>query len=452
MDMMIINNNINDAIKATAQQPARRLIMRSKRTLAFALMLIMTSVLFQSLLITNAHAASDAPLDRIAAVVNSDVIMLSEVRALANRLKKANPEVDDRTLIKEALDKLVMTRLQVQKAKESGIKIDDNLVNEAVESIARQNKLNLEQFRIALAKEGFDYKTFRQTIREKLLLEALRKRQQGRRSVITEQEVDDLIKSESYQLNKDVQYHLQDILLPAPNGLSVAQFNAAYKKAGRLRQQLLGKQQFLESKALKKYRASGKDLGWQGVNNLKPAFVRALSLMQVGEISPLIRDPQGLHILKLVDKKGGQKKITQQAHVRHILIPDSEPNARIKLLQLRQKILAGADFASLAKQFSSDKGSAAKGGDLGTVNPDVFVPPFAHAVKTLPINTLSQPIKTRFGWHLVQVLERTTSDQTRDALKAQAQNLISAKKQSDQYKLWLQGLRDNAYIDVRLSI
>jgi len=412
---------------------------------------LLLPVLAQISFINNA-SAQDIPLDRIAAVVNSDVVMLSEVQNTARRLKKANPNMDNRVLLKEALDQLIMTRLQLQKAKESGIKIDDTIVNEAVQSIAKQNKLNLEQFRVALAKEGMDYKTFRENIRKKLSLDALRKRQQGRRDVITEQEVDDLIKSESHTLAKNVQYQLQDILVAAPNGSSVAQFNAAYNKANQLRQKLLSKQQFLASPLLKKYQASGKDLGWQTINTLSPAYIRTLSLMQVGEISPLVRDPKGLHILKLVDKKGGQRQVTQQVHVRHILIPADKPNARIKALQIRQQIQAGKNFATLAKQFSSDKGSAAKGGDLGTVRPDVFVPPFANAVRSLPVNALSQPVKTRFGWHLIQVLERSTSDQTRDALKAQAQALISNQKQSDKYKLWLKGLRDNAFVEYRINI
>ncbi len=416
----------------------------------FFSILLLTGLI--QLVLTGTSLAQDIPLDRIAAVVNSDVVMLSEVRSAAAQLKKSNPQMDNRLLLKEALDKLIMIRLQIQKAKESGIKIDDSIVNEAVLSIAKQNKLKLEQFRVALKREGIDYKTFRENIREKLALDALRKRQQGRRNIITEQEVDDLIKAESYQLNKDVQYQLQDILLAVPNGSSVAQFNASYNKASQLRQKLLAKQQFLASPILKKYHASGKDLGWQNIRTLSPAYVRTLSLMQVGEISPLIRDPKGLHIVKLVDKKGGKRKITQQVHVRHILIPADEPNARIKALQIRQQIQAGKNFAALAKQFSADKGSAAKGGDLGTVQPDVFVPPFAHAVSTLPVNALSQPVKTRFGWHLIQVLERSKSDQTRDALKAQAQALISGKKQTDKYKLWLKGLRQNAFIEYRLTI
>ncbi len=411
-------------------------------------LLMFTITLFTTALISSSVFADGVPLDRIVAVVNNDVVMLSEVRSVIKQTTKQQSA--SKEMIKEALDHVILNRLQVQKAKQMGIKIDDTRVNEAMLSIAAQNKLSLEQFRIALIKEGMDYKQFREKVREKIQIETLRQRQKSRRNTISEQEVDNLIKSESQRLNKDVQYHLQKILISAPNGISVARFNATRKKAHQLRKQLLGKPEFLNAKILKKYNVSGKDLGWQSAEQLTPAYARALSLMQTGEISPLVRDTKGFHILKIIEKKGGQRKITQQAHVRHILISADNPQARVKILQLRQKILAGEKFEVLAKKHSADKGSALKGGDLGTVDPSVFVPPFANAVKTLSIKNLSQPVQTKFGWHLIQVLERTTSDQTRDALKAQAQTLISKKKQSEKYTSWLQGLRDNAFIEYRL--
>lgn len=399
-------------------------------------------------------SADEVPLDRIVAVVNNDVVMLSEVRSIVNRATKKQSgsalASNNPKFIKEALDHLILTRLQVQKAKQMGIKIDDTRVDEAMLSIAKQNKLSLAQFRTALIKEGMDYKQFREKIREKIQIDTLKQRQKSRRNTISETEVDNLIKSESQRLNKDVQYHLQDILISAPNGVSVARFNAAYKKANQLRNKLLGQPSFLIAKTLKKYNVSGQDLGWQSTGQLSPAYARALSLMQTGEISPVVRDAKGFHLLKMVAQKGGQRKITQRAHVRHILISANDPQARVKILQLRQKILAGEKFAVLAKQHSADKGSALKGGDLGTVDPSVFVPPFANAVNTLSIKSLSQPVQSKFGWHLIQVLDRVKSDQTRDALKAQAQTLISKKKQSDKYNSWLQGLRDNAFIEYRL--
>lgn len=390
-------------------------------------------------------------LDKIAAVVNDEVIMLSDVRRLALQLKSRNKtNLSDQQLVKEALDSLILIRLQAQKARELGITVEKETLNQALQGIAKQNNLTLDQLRVALKREGIDYDLFKDNLNEKIMIETLRKRQRGRKQIITEQEVDDLIQSESAQLNKDVQYHLQDVIVPQPAKLSVAQFNRTFQRANQLRNQLLADKSFLSPVLAKKFGATAHDLGWQRATDLKPSFVRALSLMESGEISPVIHDAEGFHILKLVEQKGGLRKVTQQVRARHILIPADTPNARLKAIQLRQQIQAGGDFASLAKQYSADKGSAAKGGDLGLADPSGYVKPFADAVRSLPINTLSQPIQTRFGWHLIEVLERKLSDQTRDALVAQAQAVLSERKQSGVLKNWLQSLRENAYIEYRL--
>lgn len=395
--------------------------------------------------------AREIPLDKIAAVVNNDVVMLSEVLHTARQIKEAGQSrLPDKELIKKVLEKLILEKIQVQKAKEIGIKIDNIALNDAMSRIAKQNKLNLEQFIIALKREGINYKDFRSTIREKLYTEALKKRQKGRNKRISENEVDSLIQSESFNLNKDVQYHLVDILLPAPNGINIKQFNLRYRQAQNLRKKLLAKSDKVAQAIMSKAGASNKDLGWRSSQSLSPAYLRTLSLMEEGEFSTIIRDAAGFHILKIIEQRGGKRKITQQAQVRHILIPDNKSNAKLKAIQIRNKILAGGDFSKLAKTNSSDKGSAANGGDLGMTDPSSFVPPFANAVRTLPLNTLSHPIKTRFGWHLIEVLERKTTDKTREALKLQAQSLISEKNQSEEYKNWLQGLMDEAFIEYRL--
>lgn len=395
--------------------------------------------------------AKEVALDRIAAVVNNDVIMLSEVLKIARRVKQSGQsKLSDNDLIKELLDKIILERLQLQKAQEIGVNIDDVAVNQAMQRIASQNKLNLEQFRIALKGEGINYKEFRESIREKLYVDALKKRQRGRNKKITENEIDGLIQSESYSLNRDVQYHLIDILLPAPNGISVKQFNLRMRKAQILRRKLIAKPVALDLNQIKKVGATNSDLGWKSSQSLSPVFMRTLSLMEEGELSNVIRDARGFHILKLVEQRGGKRKLTKQARVRHILISNEVANARLKSIQIRNKILAGENFAKLAKANSADTGSASAGGNLGMTDPSIFVPPFASAVRTLPLNTLSQPIKTRFGWHLIQVLERKTTDKTREALKLQAQSLISEKNQSSEYKNWLQGLMDEAFIEYRL--
>jgi len=429
----------------------KQIFLKSCEVTSATRLILALSFLLITLFALSSVQARDVPLDKIAAVVNNDVVMLSEVLQTARKIKESgSTRLSDSELVKKVLEKLILEKIQVQKAKEIGVKIDNVALNEAMQRIAAQNKLNLEQFRVALKGEGLNYKDFRETIREKLYIDTLKKRQQGRNKKISENEVDSLIQSESLTLNKDVQYHLVDILFPAPNGISVKQFNTRYKQAQNLRKRLLAKSDKLSQAIIAKAGASKKDLGWKSSQSLSPVFLRTLSLMGEGELSNVVRDAVGFHILKLVEQRGGKRKIAQQAQARHILISNDTPNAKLKATQIRNKILAGESFAKLAQLNSADKGSAANGGDLGMADPAGFVPPFANAVRTLPLNTLSQPIKTRFGWHLIEVLERKTTDQTREALKLQAQSLISDKNKSEEYNNWLQGLMDEAFIEYRL--
>ena len=426
-------------------------MMTFKRTFIIRLKPLLSLPLLACILIASTLQAQEIVLDKIAAVVNNDIIMASDLKRIVIRIKRAGKtQLSDQELVQKVLDKMILEKIQVQKAKEIGIKIDNVALNQAMLSIAEQNKLNLEQFRVALIKEGIDYKQFRESIRDKLYSDALKKRQKRGKKTISENEIDDLIRSESYTLNQGVRYHLLDILIPAPNGISVQEFNTRLKRAQSLRRVLLASPDKLSESHIKKMGASKRDLGWKEAKTLNPASIRALSLMSVGELSNIVRDSAGFHILKLIEQQGGKRKLTQQARVRHILIPADDPKAKLKATQLRNKILSGEDFAKLAKQYSADKGSALDGGNLRMSNPDSFVPPFANAVRTLPLNTLSHPIQTRFGWHLIEVLERKTSDQTREALKQQAQKLISEKNQSEEYNNWLQGLRDEAFVEYRL--
>jgi len=404
-------------------------------------------------LMTSIAQSQDIDLDRIAAVVNDDVVMLSEVKRAASQAKRSTKgQKSDNALIKDALESLILQKVQLQRAKEIGIIIDDAAVNRAMLSIAEQNKLNLPQFKVALTKEGINYKSFRDNLRNKLYLSTLKKRQQNSNKAISEFEIDELIQSQSLRLNKDVQYQLIDVLVPAPNGTSVHQFNRLLTQAQNLRKQLLSKSSQLSDPIIKKMGAKSTDLGWKSSQSLSPAFVRTLSLMGEGELSNIVRDQRGFHILKLIAQRGGERKLTQQASVRHILIPSTNPQAKLKATVIRNKILAGEDFATLAKKNSADKGSAQDGGNLGMMDPSSFVPPFAKAVRSLPLNSLSQPIQTQFGWHIIEVLDRKTTDQTREALKLQAQSLISKDKKKNDYNNWLQGVRDEAFVEYRIKL
>ncbi|MEB8431765.1 peptidylprolyl isomerase [Cocleimonas sp. KMM 6892] len=403
-------------------------------------------------LFANTGIAADKTLDSIAAIVNNDVIMISEVKAEAIKAKRSNKQnVSEQTLIKEAMEKLILDKIQVQRAKAVGIKIDDTAVDQAMQSLAEQNKLDLQKFRIALINEGYNYKDFRENIRDRLYMNTLRKRQQVSNKSISESEVDDLIQAESFSLNKGVQYRFIDIFIPNKNGQGVQQFNANYNRAQQLRKQLLGKSTIPKA-TLSKMGASSQELGWKESSTLSPVYMRSLSLIGEGELSQVVRDERGFHILKLIEQRGGKRTETKQARVRHILVSADTPNGRIKAIQIRNRILAGENFNKLAKENSADKGSAEKGGEMPMSNPAIFVPPFAKAVNSLPLNTLSQPVQTKFGWHIIEVLERKVSDQTRDALKKQAQTLISDKKQEEGFKNWLKSLRDQAFVEYRLNL
>ncbi len=413
-------------------------------------LLFLSFVFSLSITASSSLNAAEQALDGIAAVVNSDVIMISELRAATKQVQsKQASDLPQQQLFKEVLEKLIMDKIQVQKAKAIGIKIDDAAVDTAMQTIAKQNSLDLQQLRLALIERGLNYKDFRENIRDKLYSDNLRKRQQGRNN-IGENEVDDLIKSESFNLSKDVQYQLVDVVIPN-NTKSVKQFNMNLKRAQNLRNKLLLNNN-LSSPEIAKMGATKKDLGWQNAETLSSVYSRTLSLMGEGELSNVIRDTQGFHILKLVKQRGGKRQQTKEARVRHILISNDDPKAKLKVTQLRNKILAGESFSQLAKKYSNDKGSAANGGELPMTNTANYVPPFAASVNSLATGTVSQPVETKFGWHIIEVLDRRSSDKKRESIKNQAKQLLGTKKREDDLKNWLKTLRDEAFVEYRIKL
>jgi peptidyl-prolyl cis-trans isomerase SurA len=413
----------------------------------FSFKLFMFPAIYLSALVFIYPSTSTAEqsLDHIAAIVNNDIVMMSNVLQQTKRLKATSLESADNKLVKKALEQLVLIKIQVQRGKELGIIIDDVMLNRTIEGIAMQNKLSLASFQKALQREGFEYSTFREEIRNRLMIDALKQRQSSRHSNISEQEVTDLILSQASTLNKDAQYHLQDILIPAVNGIPLAEFNSAREKAQQLRRQLLKQTKFANDDL------TTNDLGWKDSNELPLAYKRVLNLMGVDEISPVIHDSKGFHILKLVEKRGGGKNLQQQVHARHILISHRDSKGQQKANKLRQQLLAGEDFATLATTNSADPSSAANGGDLGWATPTTYVPAFASIVKTLAVKAISPIVTTKFGWHIIQVLERKTMDKSREALRASAKSILSKKKNKNGYETWLQGVRDDAFVEYRLK-
>lgn len=394
-------------------------------------------------------AANAKPLDKIAAIVNNDVVMVSQVYTLARQLK-ANPKaraLSEKALIKEAIEQLIQRKLQLQKAQEIGLVIDDSNLNIAMQSLAKQNKLTMGQFRVALAREGMDFNNFRESVRERMILNELRKMQLKRNTHVTDQQVSDLIANQSRSLSQGVDFKIQHIHLSAPAGTPLPKLLAVQKEAYALRSKLL-------KAPSKDFAKHAKATEWKPSSAYTNSQLRTLSLLEKGQISNVFQDPTGFHIIKLIDKRGVKQQFVSEYHVRHILIKPSKTSndatIRNKLAQLRSKIAAGADFGSIAKQYSQDLGSAVKGGDLGWSTTDKYVPQFAAVIKKTPLKQISQPFKSQFGWHILQVLDQKTDNRTEDLLRRRAKSLINENKAKTEYENWVKQLRNDAFIEYRI--
>lgn len=392
-------------------------------------------------------SAVASSLDRVVAVVNKDIILDSEVQQLARRVQvSSTEEADKNILLREALDSLISEKLQLQAAKRAGINPDEASIDKAVNSVAARNNLSLDDFKQALKNQGIDYQAFRKTITAQMIINGLKQRRSSQDSEVTNQEINDLITSESRQITENRRYYIQEISIPAPAKADIASFNQAQRNAQQLRKLALSNKNFMKVSLAN---SSAKDLGWQAAQSLSFVYLAELTKLEKGQISNIVSDVRGFHVLKLVDHRGGKELKSQQVRVRHILVASSQPNASSKINSLRQQIVKGADFGNLAKANSDDTGSAINDGDLGWSDSKRYVTEFAKAAETLPIKTLSPVIKTKFGFHILEVLERKEIDTSRRALETQARQLILSKKQEQDYDTWVQGLRSSAFIEIK---
>lgn len=399
-------------------------------------------------------------LDQIVALVNDDVLTRRElqgrVEQVARQLKGRVPPGE--VLRRQVLERMIVEKVQLQLAANSGIRIDDITLNRTIQDIANRNGMDLDGLRSALMQDGIDWEDFRAQIRTELTISRLRQRQVDSRLTVTDQEIDDFIANQGGAIEQDVEYRLAQILISVPEAASPEQIKSARDKAEGLRQRILGGEDFADIAAREsegQNALEGGDLGWRAAGEIPTLFARSVALMQPGEVSELIRSPSGFHIVKLTDRRGGARRLVTQTHARHILVQPnamlSEEDARRRLLTLRQRIVNGEDFAALARANSDDKGSAVSGGDLGWADPGNFVPEFEEVMNSLPPGGLSEPFRSQFGWHIVQVIERRTQDNTREQLRAQAREYIRNRKQEEELDIWLRRLRDEAYVEYRIE-
>jgi len=403
------------------------------------------------------------PLNQVVAVVNDGIIVSSELGAaiveVEKQLQAKNTQIPSRdVLAKQVLERLVVEKLQLQIAERSGTSIDDNALNEEIRTLAKENGMTMTDFRAVLERDGYDYPAFREDLRKQLLIQQTRRQMVGSRIKVTDQEVDNLLDSLNASGKADVEYHLAHILVSIPEAASPEQIASAESRANKLLERLRGGADFT-SMAIAESDAQtaleGGDIGWRSIGQMPSLFVEPVKLMQAGQVSDLIRSSGGFHIVKLLEKRGDERHIMRQTLARHILLkPDvvnTDEDNLVRIQQLEIRLRGGEDFATLARANSQDTGSAAKGGDLGWLSPGDTVPDFETAMNALAPGEISAPVKTQFGWHLIQVQKFREHDSTEEFERNKARNLIRSRKYDEELFLWLRRLRDEAYVEYRLE-
>lgn len=413
--------------------------------------------LFQS----NAYAY--VPLDRIVAIVNDDVIMQSEletkVRTIRGQLQQQGSQLPPASILeRQVLDKMVQTRIQLQIAERTGIKVGDERLNRTISNIAAENQVSLSQFREILESDGYNYEKFREDIRNEITLSQLRKRQVENRIVVTEKEIDNFLANQEFQGTTETEIRIAHILLALPSAATSDEIAQVRQVANQVREDLLSGADFANTaKAVSDggNAENGGDLGWRKLEDVPSLFADYIPDMKKGDISDLIQSPSGFHIIKISDLRSDEKNIVQQTHARHILIkPDdliTNEQAREKAEQLKNRIENGDDFALLAKGNSDDPGSTIKGGDLGWQTPGALVPEFQKVMDSMEIGQVSKPFKTDFGWHILEVLERREHDNSESVKRGKARFAIKNRKLEEAMQNWARQLRDEAYVEYRLD-
>ena len=402
-------------------------------------------------------------LDRIVAVVNDDVITQYELTDRMNRVvrqlqQQGTPLPRPDVLKKQLLERMITDQAQLQYAAQTGLRIDDSQLERALARIADENKLSMAEFRAALQHDGINFAKFREEIREEITLARLRERDIDNKITVSDGEIDNYLSNQSAKPGADDEYNLAHILLQVPEQASPEQVKEKQAQAAHAQEQLKNGADFGQLAASISEAPDalqGGVIGWKAAGQLPTLFAHALASMQPGETSPVIRSPAGFHILKLIAKRGNETTlVVQQYHARHILIKTSElvsdTEAKNRLLQLKERIDNGADFAELARQHSEDT-SASRGGDLGWLSPGDTVPEFERAMKQLKPGQTSAPVQSPFGWHLIQLLERRDHDVTQERQRLLARQALHDRKADETYQEWLRQLRDRAYVEYRLE-
>lgn len=416
---------------------------------------------FASVPMTHAAPAVQA-IDRVIAVVDDDVITQNELdkrmQTIRQQLARSKtPAPPEQVLRRQLLERMILDRIQIALAQRIGIRVDDENLNQIIANIAAQNRMSLDEFRAALQRDGIAFADFREEIRNEVIVTRLRAAQVDNRVTVTPQEVKNWLESRAAK-DQNTEYHLAQILISLPEAASPEQVQAARSRAEDVLTKLRGGADFREVAAAysgDQQALEGGDLGWRRTAQLPTFLADHVIDMKPGELSDIIRSTSGFHVIKLIEKRGEERHVVRQVHARHILIRTdavtSDAVAKTRLERLRQRILAGEDFAALARANSDDKGSGSQGGDLGWANPGTYVPEFEAALSQLAVGATSDVFRSQFGWHIVQLLGYRNHDDTEDVRSAQAQEALRRRKIEEEQQNWLRRLRDEAYVEYRLD-
>ena len=400
-------------------------------------------------------------LDKVVAIVDEDVVLESEVqRRLATiyaQIQQSGTQPPPQEIIvQQVLERLISERLQLNMGYSAGIRITDAELNDAMARIAKSNQLTMEQYAEQIHATGSTLSNVREEIRNEMILMRVQQGQVMRRIRISNQELDNFLNSEEGRFMTSPDVNVGHILLPVPSGKNTDEVNAILQRAQGILDQANSGTDFRQlaiANSADQTALQGGDLGWRKMAQLPGVFIEAVEKLEIDQVSEPIRSDAGYHLIKLYERKGGGEQLIEQHFARHILIKPNqirdEATVVSQLTELRERIKAGEDFALLTKEFSEDPGSALNGGELGWSTPGMFVPEFEQTMGSIELNEVSAPFLSQFGWHILQVTERRNQDFSENISRNRAQNLLRQRKYEEELQVWLQEIRDEAFVEIK---
>jgi len=411
---------------------------------------------------TQELSARGQQIDKIAAVVNEGVVLKSQVdqqyEAVVARLKGQEGQMPPAQVIRQqVLERLVLQEIQAQRAERLGIAVSDEMLNSALRDVAQRNGIPFDQMPMAMARQGVDYAAYREDMRREIALSLLRQRDVLTRIYVSPRELEQALDRQASQADDNAEYDVSHILLSLPESATAEQMNQVERRAQEIQQRAVAGEDFGQLAITYSQAQSALErgkLGWRRAAQLPQFISEEVVKLEPGQVSPPLRTPTGFHIVKLDAVRGGDgPMVVEQVHARHILLRPTEvqddATTRQRLEDLRERILAGEDFAALASITSEDPSSAAQGGDLGWTGPGSFVPDFDEALGKLQENEISQPFRTQYGWHIVQMLGKRFHDQSDEVRRQRVLTALRESKVDEETELWLRRLRDEAYVEYR---